>query len=418
MDKTTTIKLNSFNARGLGDGRKRRCIFQWLRQYHKGIIFLQETHSTEASEKLWEKEWGGHIEFSHGTCGSRGVAIMFPKGLDILINDKIKDCSGRFILLNVMFEEQHITLVNLYAPTKDKEQEQITFINFVQNTLQTCYDGNIIYGGDINAYMDPSLDKTGGQKENISKATKGYQQLCEDYNLADVWRILNPEINRYTWRGITKMGLVQSRLDVWFISLHMLYDVHNVDIKPGIKSDHSIIKLEFLIREAQVRGRGFWKFNCSLLKDHTYIEKIKNKLTECSTKYHNMEDKSLLWDVIKCELRSETISYASFKNKERRKYGLNLEKELHTLENDLNNGLPVYQEYMNKKQEFESFNNNIAMGAYIRTRVQFIEEDEKCTKFFLQQEIKNSKTKYIKTLKIGDNFITNPDNILQEEEVL
>ena len=365
MDKTTTLKLNSFNARGLGDGRKRRCVFQWLRQFHKGIIFLQETHGTEALEKKWEKEWGGHIKFSHGTCGNRGVAIMFPKGLDILINNKIKDSNGRFILLDVVLEEQNLTLVNLYAPTKDKEQEQITFINFVQNTLQTYYDANIILGGDLNSYMDPSLDKTGGKKEKISNATKCYQQLCEDYNLADVWRILNPDLRRYTWRGITKNGLVQSRLDIWLTSLHMLYEIHNVDIKPGIKSHHSIIKLEFIIREAQVRGRGFWKFNCS---------------------------------------------------KQRRQYGLFLEKELHKLETDLNNGLPVYGEYVNKKQEFESFNNNIAMGAYIRSRVQFIEEDEKCTKFFLQQEIRNSRTKCIKTLKIGENYVTNPNSILQEEE--
>ena len=38
---------------------------------------LQETHSETISEKEWRKQWGKHIEFSHGTRNSKGVAILF-----------------------------------------------------------------------------------------------------------------------------------------------------------------------------------------------------------------------------------------------------------------------------------------------------------------------------------------------------
>jgi len=416
MEELSILKLNSFNARGLGDGNKRRCIFQWLRQFHNGITFWQETHSTEAIETKWENEWGGNIKFSHGTCGSRGVAILFPKGLDIQINHKITDTDGRFILLDLVLEDQNVTFVNVYAPTKDKETEQLRFINFIQNNLAAYTDKNLIIGGDLNTCLNPSIDKCGGTKENTSNTAQKYIELCEEYNLIDIWRVINPDSKKYTWRGITRAGLVQSRLDIWLISTHMIYDLKTVDIKPGIKSDHSIIKMQFYIRETQQRGRGFWKFNCSLLKDNKYVEKIKQTLASCAIKYNNFMNKSLLWDVIKCEVRSETISYATWKSKERKKQGVELDKNLQELEKNLNNGLNVYEEYLNAKQELEAFNNDIAKGSFIRSRVRFIEENEKCSKFFLQQEIHNSKTKYIKSLKIGTEYETNPDKILKEEE--
>ena len=56
------LKLNSFNTRGLGDGKKRTTVFQWLTQFHPGIVFLQETHSSLSTEKQWEKEWGEEIK--------------------------------------------------------------------------------------------------------------------------------------------------------------------------------------------------------------------------------------------------------------------------------------------------------------------------------------------------------------------
>ncbi len=55
-------------------------------------------------------------------------------------------------------------------------------------------------GGDFNFYMYPDLDK---QKNMFSKDTNPlYKQLViallESFNLADVWRIQNPNTRRYT----------------------------------------------------------------------------------------------------------------------------------------------------------------------------------------------------------------------------
>ena len=71
----TALQFNTFNARGLAEGKKRRTVFHWLKTFHRGITLLQETHSHHTTEKTWMRDWGGKIIFSHGNTQGRGVAI-------------------------------------------------------------------------------------------------------------------------------------------------------------------------------------------------------------------------------------------------------------------------------------------------------------------------------------------------------
>ncbi len=45
------IDIFSFNTRGLNDEKKRRGVFKWIKSLYKGIVLLQETHSTRVDEK-------------------------------------------------------------------------------------------------------------------------------------------------------------------------------------------------------------------------------------------------------------------------------------------------------------------------------------------------------------------------------
>lgn len=53
------ITIASYNCNGLAEKKKRNQIFTWLKMKNYSIIFLQETHSIPADEKLWKEEWGG-----------------------------------------------------------------------------------------------------------------------------------------------------------------------------------------------------------------------------------------------------------------------------------------------------------------------------------------------------------------------
>ena len=125
------LKLASLNTRGLGDKKKRRTVLKWLQSNHskrEGIIFLQETHTTELSEQIWKKDWDGQAFFSHGTCGSRGVAILIPKSMSITVNNRITDDNGRLIILHCKIDDEKFVLVNIYAPTKDHQHDQIALL--------------------------------------------------------------------------------------------------------------------------------------------------------------------------------------------------------------------------------------------------------------------------------------------------
>lgn len=69
--------------------------------------------------------------------------------------------------------------------------------------LNDYIDKNVSVGNDFNVCMDPKLDKKGGRQETISEYSKNISDCCEDLNVVDIWRTINPELNKYTWRGNT-----------------------------------------------------------------------------------------------------------------------------------------------------------------------------------------------------------------------
>ena len=137
------LALCTFNTRGLGDTGKRRAVFRWLKKYHRGIILLQETHTNEKMLKNWSAEWKGQIFMCHGTSTSRGVAILISPEIDITVTDIETDNDGRFILLNTIFAGQSLIIVNIYAPTKDKQVLQSNYLTFVHEKLINHMDKHI-----------------------------------------------------------------------------------------------------------------------------------------------------------------------------------------------------------------------------------------------------------------------------------
>ena len=419
MTSHDNLKLYSLNTRGLGEKVKRRSILHWIKTNYSrnnGIVFLQETHSTKISEKLWQRDWSGQIYFSHGSCGSCGVAILFPKKLDVSVNHIINDTHGRFLLLDVTIDEQNFILINIYAPTKDKENEQIALLNDIKNVLVDYMDKIIIIGGDFNTCLNPDIDKSGGTKENVTKYSNQITEFNTEFNLIDIWRIRNPDKTRYTWRGQTRNGIVSTRLDYWLISVHMIYDLVETDIHPSIKTDHSMISLSFEIKNSLKKGRGFWKFNSDLLKETEYVHTIKALIADLKTKHADVTNKAFLWDFIKCEIRGATISFSSFRSKQRKQQKLFLINQLKFLEQKLDGGDDLKTEYEELKQELETINEYSATGHLIRSKAKWIEDGEKCTKYFLQLENRNYKTKYIKTLNLDNITIKDPHQILSAQE--
>ena len=288
------IKICCLNVNGLRDKRKCQTVLTHISQKFRGIAMLQETHTNTCCEKTWSDLTDCNCFFAHGTTESRGVATLLSKELGAEILDVIRDDYGRFLVLDVKICDNLYVLVNTYAPTKDKCQEQVKFLDRLSLVLQKYIDRSIIWAGDLNTYLNPEIDKKGGIKETPSQYTTDLIGVLEHYDLQDIWRIRNPDSMKFTWRNKTRAGVVQSRIDYLFVSTGIEGMVIKTDIVPGIRSDHSLLYLSLRAQRVEQRGRGFWKFNTSLLKDEKYVETVRGCIEEAKTDNSSLTDKGLL----------------------------------------------------------------------------------------------------------------------------
>ena len=64
----------------------------------------------------------------------------------------------------------------------------------------------------------------------------------------------------------------------------MMSLLESVQIIPGYRTDHSMVKISLNLNGIQT-GKGYWKFNNSLLKDNEYNTNIKNIIKETIMMY-------------------------------------------------------------------------------------------------------------------------------------
>ena len=309
------VQIYSLNCNGLGDEHKRVAVFDKLNTKYNGIFLFQETHSSQETELKWIRQWGSkHMYFSHGTTNQRGVAIGISKNYDIDIKDIKHDNDGRYIVLVVERYNVSYTIGNIYAPTRNSETDQQIILEAFVKTVDESLVDHCILGGDYNLYLNPNLDKLDDMPD--SNDNPGYRNdllsYLETYNIVDVWRVLNPGVRKFTWHRANK----RARLDYLFVSEHLLNVIDKCVIDPGIQSDHSLVSVSFKTNNNNRRGRGFWKFNSSLLQDPEYVAKIKEIIKDSIEKYKTVQDKCVLWELIKLETRTFTIPYCAKKKKE------------------------------------------------------------------------------------------------------
>ena len=324
----STITIGSVNCRGLSETVKRIDIFTKYKDLYD-IIILVDTHSTSEKEKQWLHEWGYVGKFSSFSSKSRGVAVLFRNTFEFKIHGETIDLSGNFVILDITIQDYRITLAAIYGPNNDEP----AFFDNIKNKISHFGNSSIVVVGDWNVVQDYEMDTLYYRNENNPQSKAKIHEVMHDLDLLDIWRLQHPFEKRYSWRGPNRK---QSRLDYFMITSDIEAFVISSDIGISYRSDHSpvLINLKF---SSQIRGKGTWKFNNSLLKETEFIEKVKGDIKTVIEEYESdpsidieTEDKQfnisyqLLWDMIKLKVRGSAISFSSFRKKEQN----NKEKEL------------------------------------------------------------------------------------------
>ena len=201
-------------------------------------------------------------------------------------------------------------LVNYHAP--NDEQGQLCTLNEISDKLKTLgvdEDTRLIWGGDWNCILDKSLDAMGGSPSLKKESVKLIQNLMNDFDLVDVWRLCNPTYKKFSWR-CTKPDTMR-RLDFFLVSDKMELDISGCGFYAPLHSDHSPIFINISPLQETARGPGYWKFNSSLVNDPTFVEKTKEIINEVAMNITNQYLSIIIngWEFLKYKARQFSQVY-------------------------------------------------------------------------------------------------------------
>jgi len=344
---------------------------------------------------------------SFGKSNSCGCSTLINRKLRYKILNNVVGESGRLLLTNIEISYTVFSMVNMYAPN-DYCSRNI-FFNSAYNTIHKNAIGIKLIGmNDILTKQDRITSSIVLKKYPVPNLSK----IIQSFKLIDAWRLYNPNKTQFTWRR--KNGIEKSRIDIWFFDNSHANLILSADIRPAQISSTDYLAISLKIELAQDRGPGIWKFNNSLLNDTNYINLIQTLIHE-HTQHNNNTNAQLQWEIIKCEIKSKTMSYAKEKAQTKRNIQTNLETELNTLYaiDRPNEEQKERIEYLESR--IKTFYADKARGAQIRARLDYIEENEDNLRLFKNLENSRQTRKVMSTIRVKDKRISNISEILKHE---
>ena len=405
------INIISLNVRGLNDRIKRRAIFNHYRS-RCDLLCIQETHSVKKNAEQWINEWGGQILFSHGESNSRGTAILVNRSFNAKVTQINVPPEGRACGARVMYQDQVLNIINVYAPNSDSPG----FFSELFKQVQNIGSDNVIMIGDYNTVMDISLDRK-NSKYNNHQSTNIIKQHMEEMYFTDVWRIRNPEKRRYSWYRHSKFqkGICASRIDFALISEGLADMIHDTFYMTGVESDHSAFFLGVDPCPSE-RGPGYWKLNVSLLSNAEYLSAINSLLDEKELCYEGITacDK---WELLKKDIKLATVTFSKNLASERNIIISNLTESVQHLEDNLetlsDEDLKILE---NSKIDLNEQLQIKTRGLIFRSKATWTMEAERNTKYFFNLERARSSAKVCNTIIKDDMLIKEPTAILKAQK--
>ena len=416
---TVNFKVVSQNVRGIGNIKTRDKTILRLKSFGD-ILFLQETYTTKDSQKSIENKYkNDKIFFSHGSSHSRGTMVIFKSRLDVEILNVDNDADGRFNFITCTIQGLNFLLANVYAPTSNEEENSAFITKITEKLIAFQADpiDYIIAGGDWNFTENIDSDRLGGNPKKWNNSIRHINNFKDTLDLVDYWRIKNPEKISFTWKSLAR-GIF-SRIDRFYVSVSLQHIIESTDILPsGTYSDHSVIQLTIKGGELK-KGPGLWRLNTSLLKNLEYTNEIRKLIIDlCKDDY---SDKRTQFDYIKFKIKEKSIAIskkiAKSNREEIEKAELGLkeaEAKLIITPNCTDLKKQVYECQAILEKQYQRINE----GLIIQSRVQYYEEGEKGTQFFLNTIKRNANKTTIRKIKIDENsqLITDQNMVMKEIE--
>ena len=205
----------------------------------------------------------------------------------------------------------------------------------------------------------------------------------------------------------------------------MMGYISDCAIWPGFLTDHSFIYIETSF-DAEIRGRGFWKFNTKILEEIDYVQEINKIIQMAEWRYQEL-DPGLRWETLKNDVREFMLEYSKQRASKNKREIEQLEKQLQSAHKklamiNLKSAHAVrYIEAVNTKidkinEALGKHSLHVVQGQIIRSKARYVAEGEHSTKYFFSLEKRNTQAKVMNKIKMENGkIVEKPGEILRAQ---
>ena len=242
------LKIATLNINGMNELRKQELLIDFLRTENITCCFIQEHNlkcQSAVHDILSEKY---DIFFNASIKLKGGTMILIDKNIKYSVISYEKSHDARIISLKISIESQYLHLLNIYAPSGQKYQNEREdlfnneMLYYLHNSLS-----NTIWGGDFNCIIRET-DVTNKNSALVSKALKN---TVNQLKLTDAWFVKHSKPS-YTYLR-DNYG---SRLDRFYLG-DLRETVHGINVNNICFSDHAAVVLELTLDKIRKRGRYY-----------------------------------------------------------------------------------------------------------------------------------------------------------------
>lgn len=301
----TLIRIGTWNIKTMLKAGKMEEVAKEMNKYKMEIIALQEIR--------WKEE--GKIDKENYTMFYGGEPKQGRNGTGFMISKKFRDkvlkfkvINGRITYIRMKNKQANITLVNVYAPTEDaQEEDKIEFYEKLEETCESIPRNDIlIIVGDFNAMVG---------KEDYTSSVAGKYTIHEITNnngtkLCNLAAIMNMTIistkfkhkleHKVTW--MIPGRTTGNQIDHILIAKKWERIAHDVRSFRGANADtdHFLVmaKIKLKIIKGNNKRNVRRKWDIEKLRNKETVQKFRTEVEKCLTR-RNKENIEEEWQNIK-----------------------------------------------------------------------------------------------------------------------
>lgn len=314
------------------------------------------------------------------------------------------ELNGRFLMAEFSDRGLFYRIACIYAPNRNPERDSFfkTCADLVDLAVPT------VLCGDFNAVFNRNLDRRGGQVGSLYRdGSSALSSLFRACCVIDTWRYLHPDGVSFSW--MRPDGTYASRIDFFGCPVSWVSGVSSCDLLVCPYSDHSAVYTELVIPSCIPRGPGRWRLNVSLLHEEAFTTEIESFWTFWRSRKGSFPTLQAWWDRGKERIKGIAVRHSAHRKKtDISSYSLLTALADHLrkrLDSGLVSLLDVYEKVLTR---ITALDRHEAEGARVRSRIQWAEEGETSTRFFLRLEKKHGIEEWV-------SAIHGPDGVLRSD---